>query len=192
MKAKKQAPVVKGCKECSESFISWVSSNQQFCSRRCWYLARKQNVALRFWPKVDIKDDDECWEWLGGKSGGYGMFWDGVSQKKAHRIAWELWNERPFPSNRQGNHTCDNPPCCNPRHVYPGTAKENTSDMFRRDRAVTVRGAECVWAKLTDTDVIEIRERYSNGERGASLAERFSISPQHAVRVATRQMWKHV
>ena len=86
-----------------------------------------------FWSWVDKGDEDDCWEWKGGKTEGYGQLnYHGV-QSRAHRIAWELKNGE-IPDGMYICHSCDNPSCCNPNHLFMGTAKDNTDDCISKDR----------------------------------------------------------
>lgn len=90
--------------------------------------------ACRFWAQVDRRSDDDCWPWLGATTKGYGSFSIGKKKLYAHRFAWELYYGHAMPDDRLGLHECDNPPCCNPRHVRPGTHKDNITDAATRKR----------------------------------------------------------
>lgn len=86
---------------------------------------RKLTRAERFWAKVDQSGGpDVCWPWLGRSrdAAGYGRF----SGKNAHRLAWELANERPIPEGQTIDHTCRNNDCCNPKHLEPVSVEENS------------------------------------------------------------------
>jgi HNH endonuclease len=94
-----------------------------------------RTLAERFWAKVDRSaGPDGCWPWTGAR------FWFGHGAIKidgrpwgAHRIAWELTNG-PIPDGLQANHRCDNPPCCNPAHLFLGTQLDNVRDMDAKGR----------------------------------------------------------
>jgi len=92
-------------------------------------------VEERFWQKVDIRSSRECWPWKGATDvSGRGDFWrDGVKQK-APRVAWSLRYGVPFPKELHACHTCDNPACCNPEHLWPGTRTQNFMDAARKGR----------------------------------------------------------
>jgi len=74
---------------------------------------------------------DSCWEWNGGKDKeGYGIY----RNKRAHRVAYERHSKVPLSNDIDVLHQCDNPPCCNPGHLFPGTAFDNMRDMVSKDR----------------------------------------------------------
>lgn len=85
-----------------------------------------RSVEERFWEKVDIRGADECWPWKRGTSGkGYGLFRVSTTYRtSAHRVAYELTTGDRLGA-REGDHTCHNPPCCNPAHIRPATSKQN-------------------------------------------------------------------
>jgi hypothetical protein len=92
-----------------------------------------QRVAA-FWAKVKVGDPDECWEWQGAKQySGYGRFQWHNGVDGTHRIAFFLSGEL-LPEGMQVLHTCDNRSCCNPKHLFAGTAKQNTIDCLSKGR----------------------------------------------------------
>ena len=77
---------------------------------------------------------DGCLEWPGQRDkNGYGMIWNGHGPRRTHRLAWELTNGA-APAGMQVLHRCDNPPCCNPEHLFLGTPKDNVVDMMAKGR----------------------------------------------------------
>ena len=91
----------------------------------------RKTVEQRFWEKVDKRGPDECWQWTActGPTG-YGTF-DG---KRAHRVSWAWANGRPVPDGLVVCHSCDNPGCVNPAHLWAGTQRDNMHDCIRKGR----------------------------------------------------------
>jgi hypothetical protein len=88
-------------------------------------------LQIAFWAKVEKRRFFECWPWLGARAGkGYGVF----RGRRAARLAWELDNGLPFPPGMEACHTCDNPPCVNPGHIWPGTRSLNMLDASAKGR----------------------------------------------------------
>lgn len=97
----------------------------------------------RFWARVDQSGGpDACWPWMAGKIEGYGQVrWNGRGER-AHRVAWAL-AKGPIPPGRWVVHDCDNPPCCNWRHLVLGDAKSNAADMAAKGRSNNQRKTHC-------------------------------------------------
>lgn len=115
------------------------------------------SVAERFWVKVDRRAPDECWPWLGGRGStgnAYGRFSQshGVP-RPAHQVAWEIANNAPFPAGKLGCHSCDNPSCVNPAHIWPGTQSENVRDCVAKGRNHDLTRTHCTRGhELTDAN----------------------------------------
>ena len=92
-------------------------------------------LAERFWAKVESRSDEECWPWLGAKAErGYGRIWNAPKMRPAHRVAWELHYGVEISDELDACHSCDNPSCVNPKHVFPGTASDNAKDAYAKGR----------------------------------------------------------
>ena len=78
----------------------------------------------RFWTRVSIRDQSECWPWRGTLRRGYGAFIIGAKPTAAHRFAYELI-VGPIPPGLVIDHLCRNRSCCNPAHLEPVTMREN-------------------------------------------------------------------
>jgi hypothetical protein len=102
------------------------------------------SLESRLNAKLDKSGD--CWVFTGAKSQGYGLIWAGRTGKPsdvgyynqrsltpAHRAAYELW-VGPIPEGMVICHKCDNPPCCNPDHLFLGTYVENMQDCSKKGR----------------------------------------------------------
>ena len=91
-------------------------------------------VEERFWSHV-VTMPNGCMEWSGRVDRkGYGRVTVNGKHLAAHRFAWELANG-PIPDGLHIRHfVCDNPPCCNPEHLLPGTHADNMADMVAKGR----------------------------------------------------------
>lgn len=123
----------------------------------------RKSVEERFWSKVKMGEPDECWEWQAYfRGGGYGGFqWLGKPWK-SHRVAWILTNGE-VPDGLWVLHTCDNPACCNPAHLWLGTRSDNVRDMCAKGRGGGYQGRQ-------------VRTLYADGNFSQELlAEIFGI-----------------
>lgn len=96
---------------------------------------------IPFWDRVDKSGGpDACWPWMGSRSRhGYGRLANkAVSHTSAHRAALAYAVAVPF-DGACALHKCDNPPCCNPTHLYWGTKADNARDRDARHRRAPPR-----------------------------------------------------
>lgn len=194
------------CEHCGGAFLPpyrvtaayWA--RRRYCSIPCrnkarrgqpqpWNIGPRIPLEERFWAKVDERGPDECWEWQGTRlRQGYGVFMVSNTPRqlvRAHRTAYELVNG-PIEAGRYICHHCDNPPCCNPRHLYMGTASDNARDRERRNRGGTQsrRGQQNGNAKLSDEQVAELRARYvAGGVSQTQLAKEYGVIQPHISRL---------
>ena len=132
----------------------------------------------------------ECVEFTGYRnSNGYGELTYRGEFTLAHRASFER-HHGPIPDGLIVCHTCDNPPCINPDHLYAGTHADNGRDKAGRDRST--RGMKNAAAKLADAEVLEIRRLRGRGWNYARLAAHFNVGKTTIGRVVRRENWKHV
>lgn len=130
-----------------------------------------------FWSKVDIKGSDECWPWKGYRSSyGYGIIQFDHSNYSAHRVSFYLKHGH-FPKHG-GCHSCDNPPCCNPAHIFDGSQYRNVKDAFSKGRMTNKHAL-----KLSMLQVEEIRRQYKQGLSQYQLAEKFKVNQSTICRI---------
>jgi hypothetical protein len=123
-------------------------------------------LADRFWRKVKKGAPDECWPWTAYLAPrGYGMMTYAHKTKRSHRWAWELTNG-PIPDGVYVCHTCDNPRCCNPTHLWLGTQFDNMRDMVAKGRGASQKKSGCPRGHPYD------RIRASDGARECSICNR--------------------
>ncbi len=148
----------------------------------------------RFWAKVNVTSDvDSCWEWTGSLNNtGYGLFGDGKAAHNilAHRFSMALCLWRILPPEELVLHTCDNPKCVNPSHLYVGTHADNTAD--RNSKMRHNYGERNGNNKLVDTDIVEIREMLDSGLTTRAIAALFGVAPSTIWMIGTRKIWRHV
>lgn len=156
--------------------------------------ARPEFIHQRFWSKVDKRGPYECWPWIAGLAGrGYGAFRVGAHKVQAHRYAWQLINGKTIPKELKACHHCDNPPCCNPSHIFIGTDKDNTQDSIRKGRFHISKGEEHGMSKLTDDKVIQIRRRYQTENKTYSdLSKDYGVSATMIGDIVSGHCWKHL
>lgn len=145
-----------------------------------------------------IKKTPNCWEWKAQKNiQGYGLLWfrEGGRRffRKAHRLMWELENGE-IEKGKYICHSCDNPGCVRPSHLFIGTANDNNQDKIKKGRNFNLSRASHPMAKLTEAQVSEIRNAKASATKrfwGAKdLAYRLGISYPHLCKIAKGSSWK--
>lgn len=148
----------------------------------------------RFWNKVNRRQ--KCWLWTAGKNrNGYGRFRFNGEARLAHRLAWQNINGE-IPDGMCVCHKCDTPACVNPDHMFIGTRADNVADMIAKgrqsighDHSLTVRGTANGCAKITEDEVLAIR---NDGGYQRDIARRFGISQAQVWNIINRKQWAHV
>lgn len=188
----KRPKVERVCSYCSKSFLIAPSEidkgRGKFCSRQCFGLSsRGPRLPLlnRFLSKV--RKTGTCWIWEGHLNpSGYGVFRTSNGCSLAHRVSYEL-HIGAIPKDLHCCHSCDVPACVNPDHLWLGTNTDNQQD--RITKKLPGGGAR----KLTESQVIEIRKRYAQGNiRHKDLAVEYNVSKSAIYGILSRKKWKHL
>jgi len=142
--------------------------------------------------KNTTPQENGCWLWnLYKNKEGYGSIKvDGFVQL-VHRESYKAFCG-PIPDSLCVCHSCDNPSCCNPDHLWLGTVAENNTDKVKKNRQSLVGqkpGMAHTLAKLTDTDVVYIRQQQISQ---AKLAEQFGVTQSLISNIKARKLWKHI
>lgn len=161
---------------------------------------RGKSLTERFWAQV-VKYPEGCWGWIGAVTGsGYGAI-RGAQRKqlRSHRVSWEIHFE-PIPDGLCVCHTCDNPICTNPKHLFLGSMGDNTRDCVAKGRRPNAgrhghhrRGESHPEAVLTESDVRLIRMAYSFGNTSyGKLARYYKVTKENIAAIVKKRTWKHL
>lgn len=147
------------------------------------------------WDRIAKGEPGECWPWTGTKNcWGYGVCQVNGRGTNASRAAYISAHGDPGPG-LVVCHSCDNPICCNPAHLFAATQAENLADCRRKGRQVYRKGAEhhrCV-AKLTPEMVLEARRLYFTEKVSQSeIGRRWGIHSSSISRAVRGENWSHV
>lgn len=141
-----------------------------------------------------VVTESGCWEYQGARNRkGYGSIGRGGrdgGDVATHRASWEI-HHGPIPSGIQVCHKCDNPPCCNPDHLFLGTPADNMQDKVTKGRAEGAPGEQHPRARLTETEVRAIRANIEN-KTTRELGKQYGVSGVCIHKIQTFKTWGHV
>jgi predicted DNA-binding protein (UPF0251 family) len=159
----------------------------------------------RLWRKVDRSSHHDCWVWTGAKGkpprhyGSIAIKMNGHrTTVLTHRLVYALHHGE-TPSDVEICHKCDNPSCCNPKHLFAGTRADNMQDMVKKGRHVSLmspekikKGSERAFSKLTDESVKAIRLDHLKGASMQGLSRKYGVAFTTIRDIVNRTKWKHV
>jgi hypothetical protein len=197
---------MKPCKNCGEPFyvqachdIGGTLPQKKYCGRQCYVNGHYHKTADELlWERIDKNHPSGCWVYQGAADRrGYGrpakLLEDGRRQRYyAHRRSYEI-HKGPIPKGKLVLHTCHNPPCCNPDHLYLGNDQDNANDRVAAGRGTF--GERNSHAKVTAAQVQEIRAAYwyRNGRSNIhELAAKYGISHITAGAIVSGRTWRHL
>ena len=148
----------------------------------------KQEVIKMFWSRAGVGISSTCWPWKAGRAARYGVFGSRFFKSTlAHRVAYELRYAVKVPKNLEVCHSCDNPRCVNPLHLFLGTQKDNMRDAMNKGRLAI--GQRHSRAKLTEAMVREIR---SSKLTQVGLAKQYGVRPSTIWAIIQNKTWRHL
>lgn len=139
---------------------------------------------MKLLPRLVVPELGPCLEYQGGRHpAGYGQMTFLGQKMYAHRHAYELVYGA-VPRGLFVLHRCDNPPCCEPKHLYAGTRADNTRDMVERGRNHVPAGGESHrWTKLTDAQIRWAREQRAAGWLLQAIADELDVDESYMSRI---------
>lgn len=164
----------------------------------------KSPISDRLSSKYTVNSYTGCWEWTGAiDNKGYGIIHTyGNSKGRAHRVSWEITHGE-INNNLCVCHSCDNPKCINPDHLFLGTIADNNRDMaakgrnrwsdaFLTSKKKSPQGERHGMSKLNTRDVIKIRNCFENGVTMKELAILYDVGHSHICSIVRRKSWRHI
>jgi hypothetical protein len=154
---------------------------------------RIKDFKTHFWGRVAIGRPDECWEWTGAtNTSGYGV--TAIPGRKglftSHRVAFMLASGLADLPGQQVLHGCDNPQCCNPAHLHPGTQAENIAERDARGR--TAIGERNGNHKLTEQNARDILVWHAITGNQVDIARAYRVSPQAVHKIVHGENWSYL
>lgn len=149
-----------------------------------------EDINLRFWSKVD--KSGTCWLWKAGKLQNglpYGRIWLSNKTTYAHRVSYLLTYGKIL-NNKCVLHKCNNPTCVNPSHLFLGTRAENTRDATLKGRMPS--GMRNGNSKLSNSDVMSIRESYRKHGDNTKLGKKYGVSRTMISNIIKRKSWRNL
>jgi hypothetical protein len=168
---------------------------QQLKQKLLERMADSEDAQEKFWSYAKILGTDCCWEWQGAlDSYGYGTFNFQYEPKRrkgilSHRISYFLTHGN-LPDHLLVCHHCDNTKCVNPQHLFLGTHNDNRHDSIKKNRHCRGEGQHA--HKLTEKQVIQVRQFYQEGMTYAAIGEKFGMTKTGIWAVVSGKTWKHV
>lgn len=190
-----------GCKGCDLPVLALGMCNKHWRRTKLYgspfvlmsrsHLLRGLSAEERF--KRQHKKSDACWLWTGAcDRDGYGVMRatiHGQHLKKAHRFSWALHNKQPIPKGMVVCHTCDNPRCVNPSHLWLGTAAENQMDRVKKGRVARMRGELNHSAVLTES---QVRAILADARPYSQIAADYDVTTMTVSDIKCRRSWGHL
>jgi len=195
------------CIRCKK-LIEHKPSNLKYCSKECYTKSQEGSTPLNaFWSTANQEEkikrlresfekhvikQEGCWSWNGCPSKKYKALQYEGKIIGAHRASWIL-HKGQIPDGMYVCHTCDNPECTNPEHLFLGTPTDNVLDMHKKERAKVVRGEKIYGSKLISEQVIEIKKLLQNSNLTLKeIGNMFNVHTVTIYDIKHEKTWKHI
>jgi len=153
----------------------------------------KEKIIRKSYPEPNTG----CWIWGASiNADGYGIQKASLISNKvvtAHRVSYWIFKEHYNIDELSVLHTCDNPACVNPDHLFLGTQADNIADRHnkKRSRGGSVSGSKCIHSKLVESDVINIRALFPD-KTESQIASMYGVTQSNISAILNRKSWKHI
>ncbi len=167
---------------------------------KCHYCSKEVNVPKkRFCNEkchllncTEVKEKG-CWDYKGFKGkDGYGQIKIGGKVRRPHRISYQIYKGK-IDEGFNVCHSCDNPICVNPEHLWLGTPKDNMDDMLRKGRKADKKGELHHLNKLKEEDIYKIRKLLKKKNyKQKQIAKMFGVDPSCICYINAGKRWSHI
>lgn len=137
---------------------------------------------------IDQQTEDQCWEWKSHKRAGYGRFKIGGHLYTATRLMWRLFHGTD-PGGNLICHSCDNPGCCNPAHLFLGSSADNNRDKEQKNRGNHPHSEDVANSKLNEEAVVHI---FTSSNSPRDLVAKYGVTDVTVRNIRERKTWTHV
>lgn len=156
------------------------------------YTEKEKKELLKERISRRVIDIDGCWIWNGCVDrDGYGDMTFLGKSIRAHRASYSCWNGK-IPNGKFVCHTCDIPACCNPKHLFIGTAAVNRKDAVKKGRFNSCRLENHYNAKLKNKDVVKMWRLFKKDVPMKMIAKIFGVSLSTVENIKYGRNWKHI
>lgn len=148
----------------------------------------------RFLSKIDKNSSPNgCWIWTAHLSiNGYPRFRLNKKTLEGHRLSYFIFKDNIFPDKNYICHTCDNPSCVNPEHLFAGTNQDNMTDRNNKNRQWKPIGSKHPRALIDEEDVKEIKKLLKCGMTHKNIAKKFNVKISLISDISCKRTWIHV
>ena len=152
---------------------------------------RPKNKKSDVFKHYKINKETDCWVWQGSyfSNNPYGQFMVNRKNYRVHRLSYEVSNKVTLLSSTNVCHSCDNPKCINPNHLFLGTHQDNRNDCISKGRQAN--GEQINRCKLTKKEVLEIRAKFKKGN-SVEISKEYGVTPENINCIIRRKTWKHI